>query len=65
MGWTFIRPGALVALGVAAATGVPVPTPKAAGWEPSQPVRLIVPGSAGGGADEMARVVQGIVTRQN
>ena len=63
MGRTFSRSGAALALGLAAATGLPASSPKAAGWEPSQPVRLVVPGSAGGGADEMARVIQGIVSR--
>ena len=63
---TSFRPGALLALGLAAAaaTGFTVSSAKAAGWEPSQPVRLFVPGSVGGGADEMARVIQGIVARQ-
>ena len=65
MDWTSFRPGAFLALGLAAAaTCFPVASAQAAGWEPSQPVRLFVPGSVGGGADEMARVIQGIVARQ-
>ncbi len=63
MGWTLSRSGALLALGIGVAAGLPASSPKAAGWEPSQPVRLVVPGSVGGGADEMARVIQGIVSR--
>lgn len=63
MGWNLSRSSAVLALGLAAATGLPASSPKAAGWEPSQPVRLVVPGSIGGGADEMARVIQGIVSR--
>ena len=57
------RPGALFALGLIAAASLPTASPRAAGWELSQPVRLFVPGSSGGGADEMARVIQGIVSR--
>src|ERR1041384_4017439 len=34
-----------------------------AAWEPSRPVEIIVPAGPGGGADQMARVVQGIVTK--
>lgn len=63
MNWTFVRSGALLALGFAATLLVPTSSSRAAGWEPSQPVRLVVPGSTGGGADEMARVIQGIVAR--
>ena len=63
---TSFRPGALLALGLAAAaaTGLALSSAKGAGWEPSQPVRLFVPGSVGGGADKMARVIQGTVARQ-
>lgn len=63
MSHTVSRSPALLALGLAAVTGIPISSPQAAGWEPSQPVRLVVPGSIGGGADEMARVIQGIVAR--
>ncbi len=36
-----------------------------AAWEPSRPVEIIVPAGPGGGADQMARTVQGIVTKHN
>src|ERR671924_586856 len=39
-----------------------IPT-AAATWEPTRPVELIVPAGTGGGADQMARVIQGIVTK--
>ncbi len=34
-----------------------------AAWEPTRPVEFIVPAGTGGGADQMARVIQGIVTK--
>ena len=37
----------------------------AAAWEPTQPVEFIVPAGTGGGADQMARVMQGIITKHN
>jgi putative tricarboxylic transport membrane protein len=37
--------------------------PASAAWEPTRPVEFIVPAGTGGGADQMARVIQGIVTK--
>ncbi|WP_137177042.1 tripartite tricarboxylate transporter substrate binding protein [Roseomonas sp. AR75] len=37
----------------------------AAGWEPTRPVQIIVPAGTGGGADQMARAIQGIVSKHN
>jgi len=34
-------------------------------WEPTRPVQFIVPAGSGGGADQMARVIQGIVSKHN
>jgi tripartite-type tricarboxylate transporter receptor subunit TctC len=34
-------------------------------WEPTRPVQFIVPAGTGGGADQMARVIQGIVSKHN
>ena len=36
-----------------------------AAWEPVRPVEFIVPAGTGGGADQMARAVQGIVAKHN
>ncbi len=36
-----------------------------AAWEPNRPIEVIVPAGTGGGADQMARVVQGIATKYN
>src|ERR1700704_1374404 len=39
------------------------PASALAAWEPTRPVEFIVPAGTGGGADQMARVIQGIVTK--
>ena len=35
----------------------------ALGWEPSKPVEFVVPAGTGGGADQMARLIQGIIVK--
>jgi len=37
----------------------------ASAWEPTRNVEFIVPAGTGGGADQMARMIQGIVTKHN
>ncbi len=37
----------------------------AAAWEPTKPVEFIVPAGTGGGADQMARLLQGVITKNN
>jgi putative tricarboxylic transport membrane protein len=37
----------------------------AAAWEPTKPVEMIVPAGTGGGADQMARAIQSIITKYN
>jgi len=34
-------------------------------WEPSKPVEFVIPAGQGGGADQMARMIQGIITKNN
>src|SRR5215470_15910944 len=34
-------------------------------WEPTKPVEFIVPAGTGGGADQMARMLQGVITKNN
>jgi putative tricarboxylic transport membrane protein len=41
------------------------PVPATAAWEPTRPVEFIVPAGPGGGADIMARTIQGIVTKHS
>ena len=38
---------------------------QAAAWEPTKPVEFIIPAGTGGGADQMARLIQGIVAKHN
>jgi putative tricarboxylic transport membrane protein len=40
-------------------------SPAAAAWKPTKPVEFIVPAGTGGGADQMARAIQGIVAKHN
>ena len=54
----------LLALGTAALSFAQLPTAHAA-WEPTRPVEFIIPAGTGGGADQMARTIQGIVSKHN
>ena len=49
----------------AAATLIAVSTaiPAHAAWEPTKPVEFVVPAGTGGGADQMARFIQGVVAK--
>ena len=38
---------------------------QAASWQPSKNVEFVVPAGTGGGADQMARLIQGIITKNN
>jgi putative tricarboxylic transport membrane protein len=35
----------------------------ACAWEPTKPIEFVVPSGAGGGADQMARFIQGVITK--
>ena len=50
-----------MALLAAAATWLSLPAQAA--WEPTKPVEFVVPAGTGGGADQMARLIQGIVVK--
>ncbi|HSE76895.1 MAG TPA: tripartite tricarboxylate transporter substrate-binding protein [Alphaproteobacteria bacterium] len=54
----------IAAVAVAALAGY-APGAKAQGWEPTKTVEFIIPAGTGGGADQMARVIQGIVVKHN
>jgi tripartite-type tricarboxylate transporter receptor subunit TctC len=50
---------------VAAAATLARPALAQRAWEPNRPVQFIVPAGTGGGADQMARVIQGIASKHN
>ena len=50
-------------LGAAVVVGAMPWSMARAAWEPTRPVEIIVPAGPGGGADQMARVIQGIITK--
>jgi putative tricarboxylic transport membrane protein len=52
------------AAGLAAALSA-LPLAAAAAWEPTKPVEFVVPAGTGGGADQMARFIQGVVAKNN
>lgn len=47
----------------AALFGLSMTAPAMAAWEPTKPVEFVVPAGTGGGADQMARFIQGVVTK--
>jgi putative tricarboxylic transport membrane protein len=49
---------AALCLGGAVAMSIP-----AQAWEPTHPIEIIVPAGTGGGADQMSRTMQGIITK--
>jgi putative tricarboxylic transport membrane protein len=57
-------PRSLLALSICLGVIGPAVSAHAA-WQPTRPVELIVPAGTGGGADQMARVIQGIITKHN
>jgi tripartite-type tricarboxylate transporter receptor subunit TctC len=54
-GW-IVGVGALAALGIGG---------HAAAWEPTKNIEFVVPAGTGGGADQMARLIQGVVAKNN
>jgi putative tricarboxylic transport membrane protein len=58
----------IAAMTLLAATAVavsPVSQANAQAWEPTKPVQFIIPAGTGGGADQMARFIQGVVAKNN
>ena len=51
-------------LATMAAVGLLVPASVLA-WEPTKPVEFVIPAGTGGGADQMARLIQGVVSKHN
>ncbi len=47
----------------AAAAALMMAAPAHAAWEPTKPVEFVVPAGTGGGADQMARFIQGVIIK--
>ena len=58
-----IRNALATAATSAIAAAVWMAAPAHAAWEPTKPVEFVVPAGTGGGADQMARLIQGIVIK--
>ncbi|HEX5998633.1 MAG TPA: tripartite tricarboxylate transporter substrate-binding protein [Hyphomicrobiaceae bacterium] len=58
-GWTS---GALALCASALALALSAQAPAQA-WEPTKPIQFIIPAGTGGGADQMARFIQGVVAK--
>lgn len=54
---------ALTTLAAAVALGAPMVA--SAAWEPTKPVEFIIPAGTGGGADQMARFIQGVIVKHD
>ena len=57
---TFFHPRSFAG---ALAAAVLLAVPAQAAWEPSKPIEFVVPAGTGGGADQMARFIQGVVAK--
>src|SRR5260370_11087953 len=49
----------------AALAAVLLSAPASAGWEPSKPVEIVVAAGAGGASDQMARMMQAAIQKNN
>ena len=58
----FAKRCALLCAAVIGSAGVHAAAP---GWEPTKPVEFVIPAGTGGGADQMARLIQGIIAKHN
>ncbi len=62
-GWS--RQSRLLAVAALLTTALAVPPAPAGAWEPTRGVEFIVPAGTGGGADQMARLIQSIVAKHS
>ncbi len=56
---------AALPVAVAAATSLGMSAPAMAEWSPKKPVELIIMAGAGGGADQIARLLQGLIEKKD
>ena len=62
MSWLLNRKTGALALSLTLSA---LAAPAMAAWEPTKPVEFVVPAGTGGGADQMARFIQGVVAKNN
>ena len=55
--------GRALVLSCAVGAATALPSAAFAAWEPTKPVELVVPAGTGGGADQMARFLQGVIAK--
>lgn len=61
-----LKRGAVQAFaGAAVASALAASAPAVAAWTPTKPVQFVVPAGTGGGADQMARFIQGVSTKHH
>src|SRR6185436_18217806 len=60
-----MKPHHSLKIRLALAVGAALAALPALAWEPTKTVEFIVPAGTGGGADQMARLVQSIVAKHN
>src|SRR5262245_18566351 len=67
MNWSRIgcQLGSAATIALAATCLLPSPPAIGQAWEPTRPITFIIPAGTGGGADQMARFVQGVVAKNN
>jgi putative tricarboxylic transport membrane protein len=66
LGWPVLRRVAVLPLVALCGLGTSAAVSAAAGaWEPTKPVEFVIPAGTGGGADQMARLLQGIVVKHS
>jgi tripartite-type tricarboxylate transporter receptor subunit TctC len=53
------------AAAVASFVAGPAPVTAQGKWEPTKPIEFVIPAGTGGGADQMARFIQGVVAKHN
>src|SRR5262245_18474090 len=54
-----------ICMGAGAALTVELATPAAVAWEPNKPVEIVVAAGAGGASDQMARMMQAAIQKNN
>jgi putative tricarboxylic transport membrane protein len=55
----------LTQLAAACVATAALAVPAMAAWEPTKPVEFVIPAGTGGGADQMARFIQGVIIKNN